>query len=180
MKRTEKFDLAKFREQIVASMKQEAATGTFSGRVGRMEEIAYMRRCTFKCPKTSVLIIFTRDVGHHESGWFKNPDYERCFHLSTSAQPPRIWTPDTPEPNKAVILAWVEAFFGDDIRYVWCEGPFKPEAKKLGVQHWRLFCNPAWEPIKPRKEVYTREFTEKGWKSFSDIAGRKVYENEEP
>lgn len=33
----------------------------------------------------------------------------------------------------------------------------------------QVFCDPAWQPLKPRGEVYTREFTEVGWKSFSEL-----------
>lgn len=30
---------------------------------------------------------------------------------------------------------------------------------------------PAWQPLKPRGEVYTRKFTEAGWKSYSELHG---------
>jgi hypothetical protein len=36
-----------------------------------------------------------------------------------------------------------------------------------------VFCDERWQPILPRGEVYSREFTEKGWKSFSEMNGGK-------
>src|SRR5262249_14385874 len=42
--------------------------------------------------------------------------------------------------------------------------------RKLDVWHYRLFCDPGWQPIKPRGEVYSRELTEAGWKSYSDLS----------
>lgn len=42
-------------------------------------------------------------------------------------------------------------------------------AANKGVYHYRLFCDEAWKPIMPRGEVYSTQFTERGWKSFSDL-----------
>lgn len=47
--------------------------------------------------------------------------------------------------------------------------PFSPDGKRCDVHHYRLFLAPDWRtPILPRKELYSREFTEAGWKSWSD------------
>lgn len=82
-------------------------------------------------------LIYSRDVGHHTSGWFKNPDYERCRHLSIS--------------------------------YLWTEPPFTEQGKRDGVWHFRVFCDQGWQPLMPRGEVYSRELTERGWRSFSEV-----------
>lgn len=130
-----------------------------------LERVAYeMHRAEY-----GTNLIFTRDVGHHTSGWFRNPDYERCLHLSTSALPRAIWTPDTPDLDAALQTAWVHAFFKDDVRYVWAESPKSAQGKQLGVWHWRLFCDEHWTPIMPRGEVYSSEFTELGWRSASEM-----------
>jgi len=65
----------------------------------------------------------------------------------------------------------LKGLFGDNRRWTWCEGPYTDEGKQCGVFHYRLFCDPAWQPLKPRGEVYTREFTEAGWKSYSELHG---------
>jgi hypothetical protein len=37
------------------------------------------------------------------------------------------------------------------------------------VRHWRVFCDIIWQAIMPRGEVYSRELTERGWQSWSDL-----------
>lgn len=43
-----------------------------------------LRRCSGFHESSGTKLIFTRDAGMHSSGWWKNPDYERCWHLSLS------------------------------------------------------------------------------------------------
>lgn len=118
-----------------------------------------------------VRLICTRDVGHHTGGWFKNPDYERCFHLSVSFR-----SPDGEQrlpQNRRIAEELARAFFHEHVRWLWIEKPFSDMGKQCDVWHYRLFADPHWQPLLPRKEVYSREFTEKGWQSFSDIHGHK-------
>lgn len=42
----------------------------------------YLARCRRVLWDRGVSVLFTRDTGHHSTGWWKNPDYERCWHLS--------------------------------------------------------------------------------------------------
>lgn len=67
---------------------------------------------------------------------------------------------------------WCEAFFGEHLRLAWAESPKSAIGRSRNVWHWRVFANEAWEPIFPRGEVYSKEFTELGWKSASEIFGR--------
>jgi hypothetical protein len=60
-------------------------------------------------------------------------------------------------------------FFGEDRKLLWCEPPYTDVGKRNDTWHYRLFCNVAWQPIKPRGEVYSKEFTAAGWKSYSDL-----------
>jgi hypothetical protein len=60
------------------------------------------------------------------------------------------------------------AFFGEHVRLLWAESPKSLEGRRVGVWHWRLFCNERWEPIHPRGEVYSTELTEIGWQSWSE------------
>lgn len=114
-------------------------------------------------------ILYSRDNNMHESGWFKNPDYERCFHLSLSfwhaGRSGRI----EPVPfEKRVALDMVARIFGEWQRFIWEESPKSAGGRRVGVRHYRVFCDIHWQPIVPRGEVYSRELTEAGWKSWSE------------
>jgi hypothetical protein len=128
----------------------------------------YLHHCTGLHRPTGSLMIFTRDTGHHRCGWWKNPDYESCFHLSLSYRDPETLAPLEFKDN-ALTREWLEYFFGPWQRYLWIESPKSDEGKILQVWHYRVFTDPAWQPIIPRGEVYSRELTEAGWKSFSEV-----------
>lgn len=125
--------------------------------------------CQFDDRRTGTRLFFTRDGGMHSSGWFKNPDYERCYHLSLSFRDPETGA-SAPFDRRAAAV-WLRVFFGEHERLTWCESPKTEHGKALGVWHWRLFCDEHWQPIKPRGEVYSRELTEAGWQSWSDRHG---------
>ncbi len=123
--------------------------------------------------RTSVIsqLIFTRDTGHHSSGWFKNPDYERCYHLSISFAAVTDWLSRKTEmiPFEQVLAgAWVMRVYPPAYhRTIWEESAKLPQAIAVGIRHYRAFCNEAWQPIVPRGEVYSTELTELGWRSWS-------------
>lgn len=124
-------------------------------------------------------VVFSRDEGMHSSGWWKNPDYERCEHLSLSF----FDMHGRPYPqDHARARLWCLALFGADrVRHLWIEPPFSPEGKARDVYHYRLFLAPDWRlPVLPRKEVYTKMFTEIGWKSWSDVQGDEPTHMETP
>lgn len=147
-------------QAIVHVMKTNALQGTADGTDSSKR---YISSCTGYHPRSGTSIIFTRDEGHHSCGWWKNPDYERCFHLSLSFIDP-ITIQIIPF-DKKLAGKWVNYFFGENSNMLWVEPPYKvPD-----VWHYRLFCNEYWAPIIPRKEVYSKYFTEKGWKSYSEI-----------
>ena len=156
------------KEQTVSFMKRNASIGFYDG---TQKTLRYFNKCRYyHCPSNTNLI-FTRDIGYHSSGWFKNPDYERCCHLSLSFKAVESGHIYNLPKNEKLTDEWIELFFGDNKKWIWTEPPFSEEGKKEDVWHYRLFCDKMWQPIKPRKEVYTREFTEKGWKSFSELKG---------
>jgi hypothetical protein len=131
----------------------------------------YFVACGKQHNKTGAVIRFTRDTSYHTSGWWKNPDYERCYHLSLSFFDPHSF--ERIGKQQKLSELWVKEFFGNNRKLLWCEPPFSPIGKTLDVWHYRLFCDESWNPIKPRGEVYTREFTEAGWLSWSDVEHRK-------
>lgn len=160
------------REALVSFARRRAMRGLYDGQMTEANQ-DLIRLCSHRYHEIrnalGAVIIFTRDTGHHTGGWWKNPDYERCWHLSLSQRDPR--TGETVPADMAFFQRLAEAFFEDDVRKTWLEGPYSPEGKATGVWHYRLFCDEAWNPILPRGEVYNTEFTEAGWKSFSEIHG---------
>lgn len=167
-------DLEKEMARVVGAMRNVALTGLFRG--GRVGDQIYLAQCRAVHSPTSTALIFTRDTGYHTSGWWKNPDYERCWHLSLSAAPsPLILArPIVRELDRRTRDAWARAFFGEDVSKVWVEPPYSPEGKAHDVWHWRLFCDAGWQPILPRGEVYSRELTEAGWMSASEVLARSA------
>ena len=121
---------------------------------------SYFESCRWWLERFECIAILTRDTGYHSCGWWKNPDYERCYHLSVSF----------PGGAKRKYIEYIlKELFGYDRRLLWCEPPYSEAGKQAGVWHYRLFCDEGWQPIKPRGEVYGRDFTEPGWKSFSEL-----------
>ena len=116
----------------------------------------------------NALCVFSLDTGHHTSGWWKNPDYETCRHLSISFQDRA--SGDLMPRNHKIARKIVKAFFQAHSKWVWCEPPYSKEGKERDVWHYRLFVDKATLlPLFPRGEVYSRELTEAGWKSFSEV-----------
>mgnify|MGYP003524565819 FL=1 len=150
-------------ESLARAMKHHARSGLWDGRA-ETAQLPYFDQARREHAETGTVLLFTREDGYHSSGWWKNPDYERCYHLSIS-----FWDLQSQQPRPfetRLAEAWVRCFFVTWTRYVWEEGPsMKLPAE---VRHYRVFCDPAWQPILPRGEVYTRDFVEKGWKSWSD------------
>jgi len=160
--------------RIVRGMKTAAIRGVYSG---LPSDQSYLMACSRVDTETGANLIYTRDTGHHSSGWLKNPDYERCWHLSTSQVSSGLLVPDgrgkfapvTRELDRKIKRAWVEAFFGEDLHLVWFESAKSARGRELEVRHWRLFADERWQPILPRGEVYSTELTEIGWRSASQV-----------
>ncbi len=143
---------------------------------GAERDLPYIQSCTAAHYPTGSQVILTRDTGHHTCGWWKNPDYEHCLHLSLCFRD--VETGDPAPQNHRLACQWIEAVFGDDKRLIWSEPPFSPEGRKRDVWHYRLFfCDPEFiVPILPRGEVYSKEFTEAGWLSWSDLHAKLAAE----
>lgn len=137
-------------------IRKTAMQGIFRG--GDNEPYLYI--CKWWWVKYECTIIFTRDEGYHSCGWWKNPDYERCWHLSISFPGGK---------SKNSLDKIITGLFGEHKRLIWVESPYSKEGKQAEVWHYRLFCDENWQPVKPRGEVYSTQFTERGWKSFSEL-----------
>lgn len=125
----------------------------------------YFESCRWFVERYDCIIILTRDVGYHSSGWWRNPDYERCYHLSISFLNGRCI-------NKLEHI--LTRFFGNNRRLLWCEPPYSKPGKQNEIYHYRLFCDEHWQPVKPKGEVYSTLFTELGWKSYSELHYKKI------
>ena len=137
-------------------IRNSAEKGIWDGR----SYTSYFLSCQWQLLANDCTIIYTKELGYHSGGWWKNPDYERCYHLSIAF----------PGGKDAVTLGKIlDQLFGKDSKLLWIEPPYSPEGKAKDVWHYRLFCDEHWRPIKPRGEVYSTQFTERGWKSFSEL-----------
>lgn len=165
---------------LVRFAKLRAQRGTYDGRVDP-RNMRLIKQCGHLFainPEASARLIYTRDIGHHTSGWWKNPDYERCLHLSVSFC---VNPTDAPLPfDRKEAFRIAEAFFCADVRKCWVEPPYSTEGKAADVHHYRLFCDEGWHPMLPRGEVYDKTFTKLGWRSFSDIHGYAPTQEEAP
>lgn len=137
-----------------------AQNGIWEGK----EITPYFENCKWYSEKYECVMIFTKESGYHSGGWWKNPEYERCYHLSISF-------PGGKNQNKLNKI--IDGLFGSNKKMIWIESPYSQEGKQNDVWHYRLFCDPNWKAIIPKGEVYTTNFTEKGWKSFSEASFSK-------
>lgn len=148
--------------RLAQQMKHHAETGLFTG---SNDHAPYFRLAHQQHYETGASILFTRDMGMHDSGWFKNPDYNQCYHLSL-----KFFDFEAGEPAPfefRIAKAWIKAFYGNWSRYIWEESGHYIHLPGE-VRHYRVMTDRAWQPIIPRGEVYTKDFIEKGWQSWSD------------
>ena len=162
------------RDRLAIMMRKRALhSPTYDGSPTPMNKLV-LAECTWHYSADNARMILTRDSGMHSSGWWKNPDYERCWHMSLSFShvSPLIMLPEQylPQDHK-LARKWCDLIFGEAKRLLWIEPPFSDLGKKRDVYHYRLFCDPSWTPILPRGEVYSRDFTPSDWKSWSDVHG---------
>lgn len=109
-------------------------------------------------PGLVVSVIASHDQGTHASGWWRNSDYDRCWHLSMCAQHHADGLVDLPAAD---LRAWAEGVYGRHLAIAWTE----PPASKIDVHrnapaspyttHVRVFLDREGNPIQPEGEVYT-------------------------
>ncbi len=161
-------DLDFYFKARLESLKQRARWGIADMKAPSAQSQAYMDKQRLIDWQLGVLVLLTRDTGHHSCGWWKNPDYEACLHLSLSFFEPSNHRRRR-KRDRALTDAIIEVVFGPTQNLIWSEPPYSPEGKKLDVWHYRVFYDPTFAaPILPRGEVYNKHFTEAGWLSWSD------------
>jgi hypothetical protein len=135
---------------------------------GTEKDTWILQYCQFALLRYKAICILTFDVGYHSSGWLKNPDYEACWHLSISFFDSETHQHAPHDHKNAARI--VRGIFQSAKNLVWCEPPYTENGKVADSWHYRLFVEPITRlPLLPRGEVYSREFTEAGWKSFSEL-----------
>src|SRR6186713_1523931 len=98
-------------------------------------------KCRWFFERYPATLVFTKEYGYHTGGWWKNPGYERCWHLSISFRG---------GSEKKALAQILENLFAPNQNLLWVESPVTKEGKSLDVWHYRLFCDENWFPIKPR------------------------------
>jgi hypothetical protein len=108
------FDKYWTKPSIVEQMKTRAELfkGRFPSR-SDAEGLAIVNACLaqYEQPGLITTLIYTIDDGMHSIGWWKNPEFARCWHLSVA-----YWYPDqtvAPKQEKAS-LEWIELFFREN------------------------------------------------------------------
>lgn len=148
----------------IALLRRLAPTVPFDGRSAtlpsqRLVVPQYEERDTHRlAAEVQISLIYSFDHGPHASGWWRNSDYDRCFHLSFAALNGSAYV-DMPEIDRR---AWPRAFFGDNVAMAWWEppaaegDPYRNAPASRYTHHVRLFIDRATgRPIVPAGEVYT-------------------------
>lgn len=162
---------------LVSAMRHEALDGWYTGtpETARMH-IARAITTGAVEPELTVSLSFSRDRMHHSVGWWRNAEYEYCWHLSVAAKvvdgaSQEAWSDATFEPFPHDELRyWVAAFYGKDIDKTWTEPGgtdprLTPAERRVHATMWhvRLFLHPEmlspagepFYPFIPKGEVYT-------------------------
>lgn len=111
-------------------------------------------------PEVAVSLTLTYDVGTHGSGWWRNSQYESCWHASLVCM--NAAATAYVDPVDRVVRAWARALFGDWIRHAWNEppasrlDPHRTAPASPYTTHVRVFTDRAPNrPFTPTGEVYT-------------------------
>lgn len=166
------------KDNIVLWHKRQANLSTYNGIVTPRSKL-YTDSCISGYRPDGTIILFTRDCEMHDCGWWKNPDYNQCLHLSLSYRDPK--TGLFRGKHQSLTDEWLELFYelfyGPLQRLMWTEPPYYPEGKRADVWHYRVFYDRTWSaPLLPRGEVYSKKWTPAHWLSYSDLQeklGRK-------
>lgn len=101
-------------------VKNQSEKGIWNGK----DITDYFQECRFFIPRFNCTLIFTKETGYHSSGWWKNPDFERCYHLSISFKEGR---------NESILKKILISVFGNNLKNLLVEAPYSSEGKKNEV-----------------------------------------------
>lgn len=164
--------------RLAGNLRREALRGWYTGTPETAQ--AHIARAIARGAVESELTVslsLSRDRMHHSVGWWRNAEYEYCWHLSVAAKvvddPSRAqesWAAASFEPFPHDELRyWAAAIYGKDIDKTWTEPGgtdprLTPEEKRVHATMWhvRLFLHPEilntagepFHPFIPQGEVY--------------------------
>lgn len=161
---------------VARQMRSKARTGWYIG-----DEETLVRYGAFRdvvavtAPELWVRLLLTRDRMHHSVGWWRNAEYEYCWHLSLSAKPLEElrradwWKVEYADLPTDEVRFWARLIFGEHINKLWNEpGGTDPRLssqeshRNARIWHLRLFLEPElldakgepFVPFIPHGEVY--------------------------
>lgn len=145
---------------VISQLKARARATPWDGRASISAAHRFIAASWSHPEEVNVSILFTFDYGAHSSGWWRNSDYERCWHLSLAGMNATLDAyEDLPDEDRR---AWPRAFFGGQSRMAWWEppahegDPYRSAAASRSTHHVRLFVDrTTGQPIIPTGEVYT-------------------------
>lgn len=160
---------------VAQSMLRAANRGWYIGDMPSLRAYAQRRDVTGRTePELAVRLLLSKDKMHHSVGWWRNAEYEYCWHLSISAWDrgnrslviPGRPLKDEADPEdvpEAEERYWTFAFFPEHYDKLWHEpggtDPRLTPEEKMRHRHFvhlRLFLEPeTFEPFIPKGEVYT-------------------------
>lgn len=154
---------------MVRAMSRKAERGWYIGTEESLLQFAQVRDVPCRTnPELTTRLMLSKDRMHHSVGWWRNAEYEYCWHLSMSAWSKLIvgQAPgDTGSPEDVPAEEeryWAHAFFPQSFGKLWHEPGgtdprYSAEEKRwfAHVVHLRLFLDPeTFEPFIPTGEVY--------------------------
>lgn len=150
--------------RLAASMLRKADRGWYIGDQASLRRFAACRDVVARTePELGIRLLLTKDRMHHSVGWWRNAEYEYCWHLSISAWERTLGEFAEPEDiPPAEERYWTHAIFPEHFNKLWHEpggtDPRLTPVEKMRHRHFshmRLFLDPeTFEPFIPKGEVY--------------------------
>jgi hypothetical protein len=164
-------------QALAARMRSHARTGWYTGDEPSLLAFGAKEIVDSRAePELVVSLLLSRDKMHHSVGWWRNAEYEYCWHLSISAverlhyaamsrevkRTGQRMTPIFEECPREDVRHWSQLIFGAHIDKLWNEpGGTDPRLsaeerrRNALIWHLRLFLDPeTFEPFIPTGEVY--------------------------
>lgn len=105
-------------------------------------------------------MLYSFDIGTHDSGWWANSEYNACKHLSIVGIT-REACFNYENISDVELRAWARVWFGSDVSKAWNEPPaskydeYRNAAASSHANHIRVFVDRKGNAIIPEGEVYT-------------------------
>lgn len=134
------FQAANAETEHLIRIKKIAASGINNGSIN---SDLYRALCSHYFAYSGMLMALTRD--DITMLQLKDTEYVRCYHAAISFCENKIGN-FVPFKHKQ---AWhfFKSLFPNDYEKVWIEPPVSKDGHRLDIFHYRIFCDPQWQPI---------------------------------